>query len=178
MRLSLPKALVTAAAAALFASSIAALAANTTFFTSIGDLQFPFVAPANNGAIPGNIDNMVIGANVPQPGTISQLHVDSGNKTATAVAGAATLNKTAGVVTSESLTTAVGAIYTLTLTDTAIASTDQVMATVQPGTSTTGTPSITTVDPAAGQLVIKVKNIDSTNAFNGTLLISFVAFKN
>jgi hypothetical protein len=167
-----------AVAAGLVAWSVAALAGNTTFFTSIGDLAFPFSPPSSNGATPGTIDNMVLGATTPQAATISQLRVDSGNKTATATAGAATLNKTAGVITSESLSTAAGSIYTLTLTDSAIAATDQVMASVQPGTSTTGTPSITTVDPVAGQLIIKVKNIDASNAFNGTLLISFVALKN
>lgn len=165
-------------AAALIASSIAAVAANTTFFTSIGDLVFPFVPPSNGGVTPGAIDNMTIGANTPQPATISQLHVDSGAKTATASSGAATLNKTAGVVTTEALSTAVGSVYTLTLTDPAISAADQVMASVQFGTSTTGTPSITVVDPSAGSVVIKIKNIDATNAFNGTLLISFVDFKN
>ena len=176
MRSFSPKML--AVVAALIASSVAVFAANTTFFTSIGDLVFPFTAPSNAGATPGTIDNMTIGATTPQPGTISQLHVDSGTKTATATAGAATLNKTAGVVTSEALSTAAGSTYTLTLTDSAIAAADQVMASVQFGTSTTGTPAVTTVKPAAGSVVINIKNVDASAAFNGTLLISFVTFKN
>lgn len=43
-----------------------ALAGNTTFFTSIGDIVFPFTPPQNNGAAPGTIDNMTIGATTPQ----------------------------------------------------------------------------------------------------------------
>lgn len=66
---------VLAVVAALVASSVAALAANTTFFTSIGDLPFPFTAPQNSGATPGAIDNMVIGASTPEAGTFSKLAV-------------------------------------------------------------------------------------------------------
>ena len=64
---------VLAVAAALIASSVAALAANTTFFTSIGDLVFPFTPPSNAGATPGSIDNMVIGATTPAAATINGL---------------------------------------------------------------------------------------------------------
>ena len=124
-----------AVAAALIATTIAAFAANTTFFTSIGDQVFPFTPPTTNPAAPGTIDNMTVGANTPEPGTfttldattlggtvppnatVSQFHLDTGTKTATATAGAATLNKMSGTVTSESLTTAAGATYTLTVTD-------------------------------------------------------------
>lgn len=54
-----------AAAAALIAGVIAAAAGNTTFFTSIGDLVFPFTAPTTNPSAPGTIDNMTIGATTP-----------------------------------------------------------------------------------------------------------------
>lgn len=104
------------------------------------------------------------------------IKVDSGTKTATAVAGAATLNKASGQITTESLTTAAAADYTLTVTDSAIAATDLVMASFQLGTNTTGTPVIRSVTPAAGSLVIKVYNAHASAAFNGTLVISFVQF--
>lgn len=62
------------AAAMLVAGSIAALAANTTFFTSIGDLVFPFSPPTNSGATPGTIDNMTIGGATPGVGNFSAIN--------------------------------------------------------------------------------------------------------
>ena len=178
-----------AVAAALIATTIAAFAANTTFFTSIGDQVFPFTPPTTNPAAPGTIDNMTIGATTPGAltgttvtstglATDASLKVDTGTKTATAVAGAATLNKNAGVVTSEALTTAAGATYTLTVTDSAVAAADQVTASVQLGTATTGMPAVATVTPAAGSLVIIVQNIHASAALNGTIKIAFVVHKN
>ena len=110
--------------------------------------------------------------------TVGSAKIDTGTKTATATAGAATLNKGAGVVTSEALTTAAGATYTLTITDSAIAAADQVMASVAYGTSTTGTPAITRVTPGAGSVVIIVQNIHASAALNGTIKVSFATFKN
>jgi hypothetical protein len=100
------------------------------------------------------------------------------NLTATAASNAATLNSSSGgIITTESLTTAAGATYTLTLTNDAIAAGDMVFASVQDGTSNAGTPAITTVAPAAGSVVIIVQNIHSSNAVNGTLKISFFVVK-
>lgn len=108
--------------------------------------------------------------------TVSSLEVDTGTKTASATTGAATLNKNSGQITSESLTTAAGAVYTLTLTDSNILATDLVLASVQYGTSTTGSPAITRVTPAAGSVVILVQNVHASAALNGTIIISFVRF--
>ena len=101
-----------------------------------------------------------------------QIKPDGG--TATATAGAATLSKQAGKVTSESLTTAAAASYTLTLTNTLVAATSLVFASVALGTSTAGTPQIVSVTPGAGSVVIVVKNIHGTNAFNGTITVDFL----
>lgn len=65
-----------AAAAMLVGGAIAALAANTTFFTSIGDVIFPFSPPALSGT-PGTIDNMTIGATTPAAGTFTQIQGSS-----------------------------------------------------------------------------------------------------
>lgn len=111
-------------------------------------------------------------------GTFASAKVDTGTKTAAASAGAATLNKSAGVITSEALTTAAGATYTLTLTDSTIAAADQVMASVALGTATTGMPVVATVTPAAGSVVIVAQNIHASAALNGTIKIAFVVFKN
>lgn len=105
------------------------------------------------------------------------LSLDRGTKTATASAGAATLNKASGVITTESLTTAAGAVYTLTLTDSVVLATDQCFASIQLGTSTTGTPALTGVKPTANTLTIFVQNIHASAAFNGTLKISFMCLR-
>lgn len=96
--------------------------------------------------------------------------------TATATAGAATLANRFGKVTSEALTTAQNAIYTLTITNTAIRATDLVMASVANGTNTQGTPVVTRVQPANGSLVILISNLHaSAQALNGTIVVSFAA---
>lgn len=98
--------------------------------------------------------------------------------TATAAAGAATLNRGVGVITSESLTTAQNAIYTLTLTNSEVAAGDIVMATVSNGTNTQGTPMIGRVQPADGSVVIQVINKHATSqAFNGTVKVAFEVIK-
>ena len=106
--------------------------------------------------------------------TGSSLTVDTGTKTATATGGAATLSKNSGVITSEALTTAAGATYTLTLTNTTIAATDQVFASVMYGTATAGMPVVTRVTPGSGSVVIIVQNIHASAALDGTIKISFL----
>lgn len=100
-----------------------------------------------------------------------------GSGVATATTGAATLNNRFGKVTSESLTTAQNAVYTLTITNSAIKAADICFASVANGTNTQGTPQIVRVSPADGSLVITVKNGHaSAEALNGTLVVSFAAF--
>jgi hypothetical protein len=95
-----------------------------------------------------------------------------------AVAGAATLAALQGKVTSEALTTAQNAIYTLTLTNTQIAAADIVLVSVANGTNTQGSPTVTRVSPAAGSVVILVANLHaSAQALNGTIVVSFVVIK-
>lgn len=100
--------------------------------------------------------------------------IDSGTKTATAIAGAATLNKASGIITSEALTTIAGATYTLTITDSSVTASDMVFASVWLGTGTTGTPVVTTVKPGAGSIQIVIQNIAASAVFNGTLKVAFI----
>lgn len=136
----------------------------------------------------GTIDGTPIGGSTPAAvaattlsssglATVASAKVDTGTKTATATAGAATLNKSSGIITSESLTTAAGATYTLTLTNSTIAAADQVFASVQLGGATTGTPAVATVTPAAGSVVIVIQNIASAAALNGTIKIAYTVQK-
>lgn len=97
--------------------------------------------------------------------------------TATATSGAATLANKAGTITSESLSTAAAAIYTLTITNTAVAATDLCFASTAYGTSTTGNPAIARVAPGAGSLVVIVQNIAAAAALNGTITVTFMCFK-
>jgi hypothetical protein len=100
------------------------------------------------------------------------------NLTASASSGAATLNAAgSGTITTESLSTAAGADYTLTLTDSMISAGDIVLTTVQNGTNSAGIPDITTVTPGSGQVVILVHNFHASAAFNGTLKIAFFVIK-
>ncbi len=76
-----------AAAAALILGSIAALAANTTFFTAIGDQVFPFTAPLRDGTA-GAIDNMIIGATTPRAATFTSVsNTGGGALTADSITG-------------------------------------------------------------------------------------------
>lgn len=120
------------------------------------------------------------GTTVTATGLISggALQIDTGTKTATATTGAATLNKDSGKITTESLSTAAGATYTLTLTNSSIAAADMVFASVGFGTATAGMPVVTRVSPAAGSVVIMIQNIHASAALDGTLKISFLVVKN
>lgn len=97
--------------------------------------------------------------------------------TASAVGGAATVSKLSGVVTSESITTAAGSAYTLTLTNTMVVAADVVMASVANGTNTQGVPVVGLITPSAGSVTIVVRNEHATGAFNGTIKIAFQVIK-
>lgn len=113
------------------------------------------------------VKNYIVGGNYANPST----------RTASATAGAATLNSGYGVITSESLTTAAAAVYTLTLTNAAIAATDIVLVSVGNGTNTTVGPSVAGVTPAAGSVVISIRNTHASSALNGTLRVAFTVVK-
>jgi hypothetical protein len=109
--------------------------------------------------------------------TTATFQLDTGTKTATAVTGAATLNKASGKITTESLTTPAGAAYTLTLTNSAIAAADTVYVSLANGTNSAGLPLVGLVTPAAGSVKIVVNNMHASAALNGTLVISFASMK-
>lgn len=98
-----------------------------------------------------------------------------GGNAATATAGAATLSKNSGVITTESLTTAAAGEYVLTLTNARALTTDQFIVTVGLGSSTTGVPAVTSAScTTAGTVVINISNVHVSAAFNGTLKIGFI----
>lgn len=90
--------------------------------------------------------------------------------TATAASGAATCNGEYCVITTESLSTAGAAEYTLTLTNDRIDANSFILASVGLGTASAGDPSIGQITPGSGSVVITVTNLNSSS-FNGTLKI-------
>lgn len=99
-------------------------------------------------------------------------------QTTTAVAGKATLNVDAGIVTSESLNTAAaGGVYTLTLGCKDANSKSIVLANVYNGSNSQGDPDMVSVQPAdGGSITFKVINRHATQALNGTLKFVFAVF--
>jgi len=100
--------------------------------------------------------------------------VDPTVGTTTSTAAAGTINAQAGVITTEALTTAAGATYTMTLTNSYISASSIVLVTVAKGTATTGEPVVQFVTPAAGSAVILIRNVSAAGAVNGTIKIGFV----
>lgn len=99
--------------------------------------------------------------------------MDVATGTATSTANAATINAQTGMITTEALTTAAGATYTMTLTNSYISASSIVLVTVGKGTDTAGMPTVAFVTPAAGSAVIILQNIHAANALNGTIKIGF-----
>lgn len=108
-----------------------------------------------------------------------QQTLGQGVKTASATAGAVTLNQPSGIITSEALTTAAAgaATYTLTLTNNQVLATDIVQVTLGFGTNTTGSPALVSAVAAAGSIVCKVMNVHPSAALNGTLTFAYVLWK-
>ncbi len=94
----------------------------------------------------------------------------------TCATNAATLNKRAGIITSEALTTAAGSAQALTITCNQCAVGDLIFVDVQGGTSTTGSAEMKVV-PGAGSFVITLTNRHASAAFNGTFIIAYQIVK-
>lgn len=94
--------------------------------------------------------------------------------TATASSGAATLNGVSGIITSESITTAAAADYTLTITNSAVKNGANIvpLVWVMNGTNSGGAPTVSTVTGGTTQIVVKIHN-SGASAFNGTIKVGF-----
>lgn len=98
--------------------------------------------------------------------------------TATAVSGAAALNKNSGTITSEALTTAAGSAYTLTLTCGAVKNSDSIVLwSVDHGTNTTAGLEMGKVTPGSGTVTFTVWNRHASAPLNGTLVIRYFVLK-
>lgn len=113
------------------------------------------------------------------PARAADVQVDGNLKgncgTATGTSNASTLANHCGVITTESATTAAGATFLETITNTAVAATDICFARVN--TAGTGTPAVTKVTEGAGTLAILIQNVHASAAFNNTLSIGFACWR-
>lgn len=101
----------------------------------------------------------------------SQLEVDYGETTSTA--GAATLNRQQGLITTEALTTSAGGTYGFVLTNSAINGSSIIFVNLQRGSMTVGQPTVSTVTPVTGSATIIVSNVALSGTFNGTLKLGY-----
>ena len=92
----------------------------------------------------------------------------------TLTTGSGTLNAPIGKITTVALTTAAQASASFTISDSFIAAGDMVLAGVANGTNSAGQPVVSSCVVSAGQVVVKIANVDPTNAFNGTLVITLL----
>lgn len=99
---------------------------------------------------------------------------DTGRVTLSSNAG--TANTLAGVITTESLSTAAGASQALTITNSLVGANDVVLAVIT-GVASAGTPIIDKVVPAAGSFVITLTNRHASAAFDDTVTIGFLVIK-
>lgn len=121
--------------------------------------------------LPGGSAPQSVAATVFQVGALAAV---ANSNAVTASSGAATLSTTYGVVTSEALTTAAGASYTLTLTNTTVTAKSAVQASAFLAAGTAGALQVVSITPAAGSVVIVVKNV-GTVALNAAIKVVFQA---
>lgn len=140
-----------------------------------GDAAVTGALTAASAAVTGAVGGAT--AAITGVATVGDLKLGAGSKTAAATAGAATLASPSGVITSEALTTAAAASYTLTITDTEVAATDICFASVSNGTNSAGLPRVVSVTPDANSLVVVIRNDHATDALNGTIKVAFAALK-
>ena len=88
---------------------------------------------------------------------------------------AVTSNHQAVIVTTDSLTTAAGSSRAITITNSQITGSSGIQATWIGGTNTGGTPIIKAV-PGAGTLTLTLYNNHASAAFNGTFVVSVLAY--
>ena len=104
--------------------------------------------------------------------TTKLTEVDVLTGSATSTANAATINAQTGVITTEALTTAAGATYVMTLTNSLINASSVVQPIVGRGTGTGCGLVPITVTPTTGSVVMVFQNPGAT-ALNGTYKIAF-----
>ncbi len=153
-----------AAAAGLLTNGLPDVAANTPYSQVTSASRIPVDTNLTAGLNPASV-----GAS---PFQVAAIYAEAAANTATSTVHAATLNTRAGVIVTEALTTAAGATYTFTLTNSLITATSTPMVSMYSVTNTAGTITLTSITPAAGSVVFVWTNT-GTAAFNGTMNVVF-----
>lgn len=164
-------------AIAALASLTVAIAAPPALAAGIYTPGFPNLPAASiTGAETIPADTNYAGGAAPQTAAVTSAAIKTYANggaivTATGSAGASTANGERVVITTESLSTAAGATFTETITDSAVTAASLPLCSVWFGTSTTGTPTVTRTTPGSGTLTVIVQNIHASAALNGTIVI-------
>lgn len=151
-------------------------------------------AIGNTGNTDVTISNAIMGQasviTIPDPGAATaKFLLDSGTQAmaagsqltlakanGTEAANAVTASGNAGVITTSSLTTAGGATYAITWTNTHISATSVIGLTIQGGTNN-ATQNITfTCVPGSGTATLTIYNNTAATSLNGTILIGYTVF--
>lgn len=130
-----------------------------------------FIAFITNGVTGEALDNTAPAPCLPISYSAGVAQIN--NIACTSSAGAVTQSTPRARITTESLTTAAGATYVLTVTNTLVVATDTVKVEIVGGTNSAGTPIKLSVIPATGSFAIRVYNAHAAAAFNGTLIMTF-----
>jgi hypothetical protein len=146
---------------------------------------------ANTGNTNTTISNAAMGqasvVSIPDPGASTASFVLNTGTTAmaagsqlnlakvngTEAANAVTASGNAGVITTSSLTTAGGASYAITWTNTHITATSVIALTIQGGTNTVQNITFSCV-PGSGTATLTIYNNTAATALNGTIFIGYV----
>lgn len=94
--------------------------------------------------------------------------------TANATAGKAVAHGEAALITTEALSQAAGATYTLTVGNSQIMPSSIIIPVISNGSNTQGDPSLATVTVSLGKAVINIINRHASQALNGTLQIALL----
>lgn len=145
----------------------------------IGATATPFVSgnfPVASGTAGLMVDSGVAAAQLMRLNAVNTL-TGSGQivlvkASGTESANAVTASGNAGVITTSALSTAAGATYSITWTNTLITATSVIGLTIQGGTNTVFSIQFSCV-PGAGSATLVIRNIGPTNALNGTVLIGY-----
>lgn len=150
-------------------------------------------AVANTGNTVTTVSNAAMGqasvVSIPDPGAATASFVlNTGTTTmaagsklvlakanGTEAANAVTASGNAGVITTSSLTTAGGASYAITWTNTLITTSSVVLLSIQGGTNTTEQITLKVV-PGTGSATLTIYNTTAATALNGTIFIGYAVF--
>jgi len=146
----------------------------------IGATATPFISgnfPQNSGTGGLMIDSGLAVANVVAKNAVNTFSgvgsIILPKVNGTEATNAVTASGVAGVITTSSLSTAGGASYAITWTNTVMTSTSVVLLTIAGGTNTTQNITLKIV-PGSGTSTLTIYNNTAATALNGTILISYL----